>query len=279
MSRARRCGGCTPGCRRSVLLVIDAAYAEFVQRNDYEPGIELVDAAENVVMTRTFSKIYALAGLRLGWVYCSPRVADVLEPRARAVQCVLAGAGRGHCRGRGCRPPSTARASTTTCGGRGSSASCRALGLELSPGVANFVLVRFPAGTARCRRGLRVPALARHPHPQGRGLWLPEHLRITVGTEDEMRAVAAALRRFRERGMSDLAIRPRRAHRRRPHRLFAGARAAPRRAAPARSSPATRRQETLDTARSLGLADDYTLDPAEAARGADLVVIAAPHSA
>src|SRR5690606_35410094 len=52
-----------------VLLVLDAAYAEYVRRNDYEAGIELVATSENVVMCRTFSKIYGLAALRLGWLY------------------------------------------------------------------------------------------------------------------------------------------------------------------------------------------------------------------
>src|SRR5256885_1638387 len=67
------------GLPASVLLAIDAAYAEFVNRNDYEPGIALVNRAENVVMLRTFSKIYALGGLRLGWAYCPPAIADVLN--------------------------------------------------------------------------------------------------------------------------------------------------------------------------------------------------------
>src|SRR4029077_2204415 len=52
-----------------VLLVLDAAYAEYVRRNDYEAGIELVATCENAVMCRTFSKIYGLAALRLGWLY------------------------------------------------------------------------------------------------------------------------------------------------------------------------------------------------------------------
>ena len=61
------------------LLVLDAAYAEYVRRNDYEAGIEMVATASNVVMTRTFSKAYGLAGLRLGWAYCPSAIADVLN--------------------------------------------------------------------------------------------------------------------------------------------------------------------------------------------------------
>src|SRR5256884_5241992 len=67
------------GLPANVVLAIDAAYAEFVNRNDYEPGIGLINRAGNVVMLRTFSKIYALAGLRLGWAYCPPAIADVLN--------------------------------------------------------------------------------------------------------------------------------------------------------------------------------------------------------
>ena len=67
------------GLPASTLLVLDAAYAEYVIDPDYSPGTELVDAADNVVMARTFSKIYGLAALRVGWAYCSPVVADVLN--------------------------------------------------------------------------------------------------------------------------------------------------------------------------------------------------------
>jgi histidinol-phosphate aminotransferase len=67
----------------SALLVIDAAYSEYVRRNDYEAGIELVSTSSNVVMTRTFSKVYGLAGIRVGWGYCPKDVADALH-RVRA---------------------------------------------------------------------------------------------------------------------------------------------------------------------------------------------------
>jgi len=62
-----------------VLLVIDAAYSEYVRRNDYESGIELVATSENVVMCRTFSKIHGLAALRLGWMYGPARVVDAVN--------------------------------------------------------------------------------------------------------------------------------------------------------------------------------------------------------
>ena len=59
------------GLPPSVLLVIDAAYAEYVKRKDYESGETLVTQFDNVVMTRTFSKIYGLAGLRVGYAIAS----------------------------------------------------------------------------------------------------------------------------------------------------------------------------------------------------------------
>ena len=67
------------GLPAHTLLVLDAAYCEYVRRNDYEAGLELVATTENTVMTRTFSKIYGLAALRLGWAYCPAAVADVLN--------------------------------------------------------------------------------------------------------------------------------------------------------------------------------------------------------
>jgi histidinol-phosphate aminotransferase len=56
------------------LLVIDAAYAEYVSRNDYSAGVEIVDGSDNTVMLRTFSKMFALGGMRLGWAYCPPAI-------------------------------------------------------------------------------------------------------------------------------------------------------------------------------------------------------------
>ena len=74
----RKCAACMPACRLQRSR-IDAAYAEYVQRNDYDCGIEMVSQFDNVVMTRTFSKAYGLAALRVGWAFCPAHVVDVLN--------------------------------------------------------------------------------------------------------------------------------------------------------------------------------------------------------
>ncbi|HYU11054.1 MAG TPA: histidinol-phosphate transaminase, partial [Stellaceae bacterium] len=189
---ARLHAGLPPG----VVLAIDAAYAEFVNRNDYEPGIALVNRAENVVMLRTFSKIYALAGLRLGWAYCPPAIADVLN-RIRGPFNVTAPA---LAAGVAAVEDVAALARARAHNDRWLpwlSERLAALGLELTPSVGNFVLPRFPDDP-------RHNAAAAFTFLQSRGILtrqmgaygLPQHLRITIGTGEEMEAVAAALADF-----------------------------------------------------------------------------------
>jgi len=184
------------GLPDEVLLVIDAAYAEFVVRNDYSPGVELVDGAANVVMTRTFSKIYALASLRLGWSYCPPAVADVLNRirgpfnvGAPAQVAGLAALGDVAFTDLARRHNESWLAWTTE--------RLRDLGLEVAPSVCNFILVRFPAAAGR-------DAAAADAFLRGRGIIarrmgaydLADSLRITIGREDEMRALVEALSDF-----------------------------------------------------------------------------------
>jgi histidinol-phosphate aminotransferase len=189
---ARLHAGLPPG----VVLAIDAAYAEFVNRNDYEPGIALVNRAENVVMLRTFSKIYALAGLRLGWAYCPPAIADVLN-RIRGPFNVTAPAlAAGVAAVEDVAALARARAHNDHWL-PWLSERLAALGLDLTPSVGNFVLPRFPdeprhnAATAFAflqSRGI----LTRQMGAYG----LPQHLRITIGTGEEMESVAVALADF-----------------------------------------------------------------------------------
>ena len=184
------------GLPPSVLLAIDAAYAEFVNRNDYEPGIKLVDQAENVVMLRTFSKIYALAALRLGWAYCLPDIADVLN-RVRGPFNVNAAA----------LAAGVAAVEDVEALERARSNNDRwlpwfserlaALGVGVTPSVGNFVLARFAdepphdsdaAFAFLQSRGILTRKVASYG--------LPRHLRITIGTGEEMQTVAAALADF-----------------------------------------------------------------------------------
>src|SRR5271165_5580185 len=179
-----------------VLLAIDAAYAEFVNRNDYEPGIALVDRAENVVMLRTFSKIYALAALRLGWAYCPPAVADVLNRVRSPFNVSAAAQAAGVAAVEDVEALNRARAHN----GRWLpwfSERLAELGIPLTPSVANFVLARFPVDPFKNADSAFAflqsqGVLTRKMAAYG----LPQHLRITIGTGPEMETVAAALAEF-----------------------------------------------------------------------------------
>ncbi len=188
------------GLPPSVVLAIDAAYAEFVNRNDYEPGVGLVDRADNVVMLRTFSKIYALAGLRLGWAYCPPAIADVLNRVRGPFNVSTAGARRGCRRGRGhgfARPrarPQRPLAAVVLGAARRARAAADAERRQ-------FRVAALSRRTRPQRRGgLCLSAIARHPDPQdGRAMDCRNHLRITIGTGEEMEKVAAVLGEFMAR--------------------------------------------------------------------------------
>jgi histidinol-phosphate aminotransferase len=185
------------GLRPDILLVIDSAYAEFVRRNDYEAGIELVANNDNVVMTRTFSKVHGLAGLRVGWAYCPAPVVDVLTrirgPFNVSTPAQLAAAAALKDR---------AHAETTVAHNETwrdwLTQNIRALGLRVDDSVGNFVLIHF-AGAAESaaadsflsRRGLILRGVAAYG--------LPQCLRLTVGTDDANRQVVAALAEFKKK--------------------------------------------------------------------------------
>jgi len=180
-----------------VLLVIDAAYAEFVSKNDYSAGIEMVDApGGNTVVTRTFSKIYALGGLRLGWAYCPEAVAGVLNrvrnPFNVGSPALAAGLAAFE-----------DTAYLDLCKAHNDYwlawllERITALGLAVTPSVCNFVLVRLPTEPGRDARA--ADAFLRSKGIIARamgGYGLPECLRITVGTGEENALVVAALAEF-----------------------------------------------------------------------------------
>jgi histidinol-phosphate aminotransferase len=184
------------GLPSHVLLVLDAAYAEYVRRNDYEAGIELVATSENVVMCRTFSKIHGLAALRIGWMYAPAHIVEVVN-RIRGPFNV--------------NGPAIA-AGIAAINDTAHVEKARAhnerwiawltdeigkLGLEVTPSVANFVLIHFPTTKGRTaeeaddfltKRGLILRRVSSYH--------LPNCLRMTVGTEEANRLVVAALAEF-----------------------------------------------------------------------------------
>ena len=177
--------------RDDVLLVLDSAYAEYVDDPDYDPGQALVDAGTNTVMTRTFSKIYGLGGMRLGWAYAPANVVDVLN-RVRGpfnVNAAAMAAGIGALE----EPGWVARSVAHNAEWRAKvSDGLRALGITPHPSHGNFVLADFGAPEAARAadgqlrsRGLIVRAMG--------GYGLPSCLRITIGTAEECGAVLDAL--------------------------------------------------------------------------------------
>lgn len=181
------------GLPKHVILAIDGAYAEYSDVPDYTDGSELVAKHENVVMLRTFSKIYGLSSLRLGWCYAPSAIADVLNrvrgPFNNSTPAMEAGIAA---------IEDIAYAAATRAFNKRELAKLenglRTLGLVVHPSIANFVLVEFAAGKAKGaaafleERGLIVREVASYG--------LPNCLRITVGLEEDNAAVVATLKEF-----------------------------------------------------------------------------------
>ncbi|RYE80934.1 MAG: histidinol-phosphate transaminase [Hyphomicrobiales bacterium] len=184
------------GLPAGVILVLDAAYAEYVRKNDYGAGIELVSEVENVVMTRTFSKIHGLAALRVGWMYAPTAIIDALD-RIRGpfnLNALAIAAGAAAIRDRAHVEKAVAHNDEwldwlTT--------EFTALGLKVTPSVANFLLVHFPetpgfgaveADAFLTARGYILRGVA--------GYGFPNALRMTIGTAEANRGVVETLRRM-----------------------------------------------------------------------------------
>jgi histidinol-phosphate aminotransferase len=179
-----------------VILVLDAAYAEYVRRDDYESGMELAKTEENVVMTRTFSKIYGLAGLRIGWCTGPAGIIDVLnrirEPFTVSAPAIAAGAAA--LRDRDHFDKAVAHNATWL---PKVSAAMEALGLKVTPSVGNFILIHFPdtkgktaadADAFLLSRGMVLRRVTAYGFPNA--------LRMTIGSEEANLATIAALGEF-----------------------------------------------------------------------------------
>ena len=179
-----------------VMLVVDAAYAEFAADRGYESGLELVESGRNVVVLRTFSKAYGLAGLRVGWLYAPDDVIDVIA-RVRPPNTITpAGLAAAEAAVRD-RPHLDGVVREVTRLREEFRLHVRKLGLEAGPSHSNFVLVRFPddgpvdAGQA-FERLKNAGIIVRPTGSYG----LSDCLRVTIGSAEEMAAVSGELARI-----------------------------------------------------------------------------------
>jgi histidinol-phosphate aminotransferase len=184
------------GLPSSVILVLDAAYAEYVRRNDYEAGVELVSSSNNVVMTRTFSKIHGLAALRIGWMYAPANICDAIN-RVRGpfnVNAMAIAAGAAALSDTAHQQKALAhndewleRVTRELCD----------MGLRVTPSVGNFVLVHFPDDPAKSAANADA-YLASHGFVVRRvsAYGFPNALRITIGSEEANLGMLATLKAF-----------------------------------------------------------------------------------
>ncbi len=172
-----------------VIVVVDEAYAEFAGAPDYASALPLVERYPNLVVTRTFSKAYALAGLRVGFAVADPGLIAVMERvresfNVNALGLVAAEAVLGD----------AAHLQASIIGNAvqrdALSAALRARGLPVSPSQTNFLLVEFGERAAQVEAGLVSRGVVLRPMG---GYGLGEFLRITVGTAVENQRLLAAL--------------------------------------------------------------------------------------
>lgn len=185
------------GLPSDVILVVDSAYAEFCHEDDYSAGINLVEANENVIMTRTFSKIYGLAALRVGWCYGPDGIIDVLNR---------------------IRGPFNVNAAAQVAGTAAMNAlefekmsvehndkwkailfqRLNGLGIKVTPSQANFLLIHFD-GTGKtaeeadrylCLQGIVMRRLESYN--------IPNALRYTIGSDEANEMVLSLLEKFME---------------------------------------------------------------------------------
>jgi histidinol-phosphate aminotransferase len=179
-----------------VLLVLDAAYAEYVRRSDYEAGIALVATSENVVMCRTFSKVHGLAAVRLGWMYGPEHVVDAVN-RVRGpfnVSAPASAAGIAAIQDTAHVERSVAHNERWLAW---LMAEIRKLGLDVTPSVANFILIHFPNDKGRSAAEADKMLTSRGVILRQVGAYgLPNALRMSVGTEEANRLAVATLAEF-----------------------------------------------------------------------------------
>jgi histidinol-phosphate aminotransferase len=181
------------GVPPQAILVLDGAYAEYV--DGYDGGLAIIEARENVVMTRTFSKIYGLGGLRVGWGYGPKDIIDVLNRVRGPFNLSTAALAAAEASVRDLEYLQKCRSENAKWRDWLSNALAE-IGVPCDTSTANFVLARFGSETEAnaCDDRLRVEGILIR---RVGGYNLPHCLRITVGDESACRRVVHAIAQFK----------------------------------------------------------------------------------
>lgn len=185
------------GLRADILLVIDHAYAEYIDGGDDDGGMALAESASNVLVTRTFSKMYGLAAERIGWGYGAPAIIEAMHRIRLPFSITIAGTAAAVAALGDTDFVSSTRDHNAQWRGwfAGEIAKLGNAGLRAIPSQANFILVLFEGeltAEAAYKGLMEAGYIVRWLPGQG----LPHGLRITIGTAEETQGVIAALRRM-----------------------------------------------------------------------------------
>lgn len=183
------------GLPEDVLLVLDGAYAEYVSEKDYTDGKDIVDMGENTVMTRTFSKIYGLAALRVGWAYCPPSIADILNRVRGPFNISSSAIAAAAAAVKDVEFTEKARLFNEKAL-KWFDVELKNLGLKPYPSVGNFILVEFPKGKDQAEAAfehlMKDGVIVRPVANYG----LEKCLRISIGLEEDNAEVIKSLKAF-----------------------------------------------------------------------------------
>ncbi len=184
------------GLPSHVLLLLDGAYADYIVDPEFEAGESLVEKADNVVMTRTFSKLYGLAALRIGWAYCPEAVIDSLQRIRTPFNTNAAALAAAEAAVLDIEHTTMVR-DHNNAWLKKIADTLNAAGLTVIPSATNFYLVQFPSSSEKSSQAAWDFLLAKGIIPRPVNAGGPENcLRITIGLDEENQAVIDALTEF-----------------------------------------------------------------------------------
>ena len=173
-----------------IIVVIDEAYSEYIDRVDYPLALSYLEKYPNLIITRTFSKVYGLAALRLGYAVSSPEIADILN-RARLpfnVNSIVAKAGVAALQDQDHVAQSVA---LNTVGMQQLEAGLKQIGMSYIPSIGNFITIDVDNGKAVYQQLLLEGVIVRPLHAYN----MPRHIRVTIGTHEQNERFLKALKK------------------------------------------------------------------------------------